>query len=155
MDEAQFRSFMTTFLIFWAISFIFYVIVMWKIYEKAGQPGWAAIIPFYNYYVLIVYILGMPSFWFWLLLVPCVNYVILIILAFMVPFKLAEKFGKSAGFAVGLLLLGIVFYPILAFGDAQYQGKRKKRRVQDYDYEDDDDDDDDDRPRKKKRRDDW
>jgi hypothetical protein len=151
MDAESLRSFLITMFIIWAVTFVFYVIVMWKIYEKAGQPGWASIVPFYNYYVLLVYILGMPSVWFWLLLVPCVNYVVLLILAFMVPFKLAEKFGKSAGFAVGLLLLGIIFYPILAFGDAQYQGGRRRRREV---YEDDDDEDEGDRPRRG-RRDNW
>lgn len=135
MDMEQLRSFMMTMLIVWAVTFVFYVIVMWKIYEKAGQPGWAAIVPFYNYYVLIVNILHMPSFWFWLLLVPCVNYIIALILVFMIPFKLAEKFGKSGGFAVGLLLLGIVFYPILAFGDAEYEGGRRRKSK----YADDDD----------------
>ena len=140
----------------------------WKIFEKAGQPGWAAIVPFYNTYVLIVEVCKMPPIWFWLTLIPCVNFVVLIILMFMIPFNLAEKFGKDAGFAVGLLLLGIVFLPILAFGSAKYQGGRRSRR-DDYDDDedededdrprrrsrDDDEDDEDDRPQKKKRRDDW
>ena len=85
----------------------------WKIYEKAGQPGWAALIPFYGFgpysYLSIVEVCKMQSWWFWLLLVPCVNYVILLVLSFMLPFKYAEKFGKETGFAIGLLLLGIVF----------------------------------------------
>jgi uncharacterized membrane protein YhaH (DUF805 family) len=136
----------------------------WKIFEKAGQPGWAALIPFYNTYVLIVEVLKMPPVWFWLLLVPCVGSVVGLILVFMIPFKLAEKFGKDAGFAIGLLLLGIIFLPILAFGDAQYQSGRK-RYADDYDDEEEDerprkkkrdeDDEDDDRPRKKKRDDNW
>ena len=148
MDAESLRSFLITTAIVSAILFVFFAIVGYKIFEKAGQPGWAAIVPFYSTYVMIVYILGMPSVWFWLLLVPCVNYIVALILAFMIPFKLAEKFGKSAGFAVGLILLGIIFYPILAFGDAEYQGGRRKRREV---YEDEDDEDDDDRPRKKPR----
>ena len=132
-----------------AVVFVSY----WKIYEKAGQPGWAAIVPFYGAYVLIVDILKMPPVWFWLLLIPCVGSVVAIILAFMIPFKLAEKFGKETGFAVGLLFLGIIFLPILAFGDAQYvdRGRGRKRYADDYDDEDDDDD----RPRKKKRDNNW
>ena len=126
------------------------IIVMaaqWKIYEKARQPGWAVLVPFYNTYVLIVNILQMRPVWFWLTLVPCVNIVVAIILVFMIPFKLAEKFGKDAGFAIGLLLLGIIFYPILGFGTAQYVEGRGRSRDNDYDEEEEDDD----RPRRRSR----
>jgi hypothetical protein len=143
------------FIAFYVAVIIFMIVVYWKIFEKAGQPGWASIVPFYNTYVLIVNILEMPPIWFWLLLVPCANIVVLIILAFMIPFKLAEKFGKDVGFAIGLLLLGIIFLPILAFGDARYRGGRKRRRDDYYDDEEEEEDDEDERPRKKKRRDDW
>ena len=90
---------------------------MWKIFVKAGQPGWAAIIPIYNAYILTK-IVGRPWWWLLLMLIPFVNIVIAIILAI----DLAKSFGKGGGFAVGLILLGFVFYPILAFGDARYQG---------------------------------
>jgi len=145
------------FIAFYIALIIFMVVVYWKIFEKAGQPGWASIVPFYNTYVLIVNILQMPPIWFWLLLVPCANIVVLLILIFMIPFKLAEKFGKDTGFAIGLLLLGIIFLPILAFGDARYRGGRGRKRMEYYDEdEEDEDDDEDDRPRKKKKqRDDW
>lgn len=153
------------FILFYVALIVLMIASHWKIFEKAGQPGWASIVPFYNTYVLIVEVCKLPPVWFWLTLVPCANIVALFYLVFVLPFKLAEKFGKDAGFGVGLLLLGIVFYPILAFGDAQYQGSRR-RRYADYDDEeeeeedrprrksrrdDDDDDDEDDRPRKKKR----
>lgn len=150
---AAFAGMMTTIIIINLVSFVFFAIVHWKIFEKAGQPGWAALVPFYQTYVLIVEVCKMPPIWFWLLLVPCANFVVAVILIFMIPFKLAEKFGKETGFAVGLLLLGIVFYPILAFGDAQYvdRGRGRKRYADDYDDEDDDDD----RPRKKKQDNNW
>jgi hypothetical protein len=123
------------------------LVSMWKIYVKAGREGWEAIIPYYNYYVMIVNICGMPPIYFWLLLVPCANVVVALILIFMIPIKLAEKFGKETGFAIGLIFLAPIFYPMLAFGDAEYEGGRRSR------YDDDDDDDDyDDRPRKKKAR---
>lgn len=96
---------------------VFFIAVFWKIYSKAGQPGWACIIPFYNIWVFVK-ILGKPPLWFVLMLIPLVN----IIMCFIVPFVLAEKFGKGTGFALGLLLLWPIFYPILAFGSAQYQG---------------------------------
>ncbi len=97
------------------------VIAMWKIFVKAGEPGWAAIIPFYNIYVLFKITWG--SGWkFLLLLIPFANIVILII----TMVKLAKAFGKSGGFAVGLIFLSIIFYCILAFDQSQYLGVPEK-----------------------------
>ena len=93
------------------------IIAQWKIYTKAGKPGWAVIIPIYNVIVLLE-IVGKPLWWFLLMLIPIVNIVILII----VSVELAKKFGQSTGFAVGLILLPIIFYPILGFGGAKYSG---------------------------------
>jgi len=90
---------------------------IWKVFTKAGQPGWAALIPIYNVYILTK-IVGKPAWWLFLLFIPVVNIVISIILAI----ELAKAFGKGAGFGVGLAFLGIIFYPILGFGDATYQG---------------------------------
>ncbi len=93
------------------------IVSLWKIFTKAGQPGWASIIPIYNAYILCK-IAGKPGWWVILFLIPLVNFVIAII----VFIGLAQAFGKSAGFGIGLALLGIIFLPILAFGDARYQG---------------------------------
>jgi len=93
------------------------IIGMWKIFVKAGKPGWAALIPIYNIIVLLE-IIGKPVWWIVLFLIPIVSLVIMII-TFL---KLAEVFGKSGGFAVGLILLAPIFIPILGFGDAKYQG---------------------------------
>jgi hypothetical protein len=90
---------------------------MWKVFAKAGQPGWAAIVPIYNIIVLLQ-ISGKPVWWILLFLIPVVNLVI----AILVGIAIAKNFGKSDAFGVGLGLLGFVFYPILGFGDAQYQG---------------------------------
>ncbi|MEN7547513.1 DUF5684 domain-containing protein [Rapidithrix thailandica] len=90
---------------------------MWKVYEKAGKPGWAAIIPIYNIIVLLE-IVGKPTWWVVLLFIPVANFVILI----WITNLLSKSFGQSEGFTVGLVLLGFVFYPMLAFGDYQYQG---------------------------------
>ena len=89
---------------------------MWKVFTKAGQPGWACIIPIYNIYILTK-IVGKPGWWVLLMFIPVVNFIIAILLSL----ALADSFGKGTGFAIGLLLLPFVFYPILAFGDAQYQ----------------------------------
>jgi hypothetical protein len=104
------------FWIFIVIVAILEIAAMWKIYEKAGKPGWAAIVPIYNVVVLLQ-ISGKPVWWILLMLIPFVN----IIVAIVVIFGLAKNFGKGGLFALGLLLLGIIFYPILGFGDAEYQ----------------------------------
>ncbi len=90
---------------------------MWKVFTKAGKPGWASIIPFYNIIVLLE-IVGRPWWWLLLMFVPFLNFVIAII----VYIDLAKSFGKGVGFAIGLLLLPFIFFPILAFGSAEYLG---------------------------------
>ncbi len=93
------------------------IIAMWKIFEKAGEPGWAAIIPFYNLYVLFKITWG--NGWnFLLLLIPLANVVFMII----TMVKLAKAYGKSGGFAVGLIFLSVIFMCILAFDQSIYQG---------------------------------
>lgn len=89
----------------------------WKVFTKAGQPGWAAIVPFYNQYILCK-IVGRPGWWVILLLIPYLNIIFIII----IMLDLAKSFAKGVGFAVGLILLGFIFMPILGFGSAQYQG---------------------------------
>ena len=92
----------------------------WKVFAKAGQPGWACLIPIYNIYVMIQ-IAKKPVWWLAIiLLVPLVNIIFLI----MLLHEISKAFGKDAGFTVGLLFLGIIFWPILAFGDAEYQGAK-------------------------------
>ncbi len=90
---------------------------IWKVFTKAGKPGWAAIVPIYNLIVLLE-IAGKPLWWIILMLIPLVNLVVAII----VGIEIAKKFGKGAGFGIGLTFLGFIFYPILGFGDAQYEG---------------------------------
>lgn len=100
------------------LAFIVLIIAsLWKIFTKAGKPGWAAIIPIYNVIVLLE-IVGRPIWWIVLMLIPCVSAIVAIILAV----DLAKSFGKGVGFAIGMIFLGFIFYPILAFGDAKYQG---------------------------------
>ena len=93
------------------------LISMWKIFAKAGEAGWKALIPIYNMYVLFQITWG-KGIYFLLMLIPLANFVILII----TYVKLANAFGKSGAFAVGLVFLPAIFMPILAFGSAEYQG---------------------------------
>jgi hypothetical protein len=90
---------------------------LWKVFTKAGQPGWAAIIPIYNLIVLLQ-IAGKPIWWIVLMIIPFVNFVI-IILTWM---GVAQAFGKGVGFALGLTFLSPIFVPWLGFGDARYSG---------------------------------
>lgn len=100
------------------IGFVVFILAsLWKVFVKAGREGWEALIPIYNIYVLLK-IVGKPGWWLLLFLVPIVSLVV----SFIVYIELAKRFGKSTGFGVGLVLLSFIFIPILAFGDAQYQG---------------------------------
>ncbi len=105
------------FWIFWLAFTILMIAACWKIFTKAGQPGWASIIPIYNIYIWCK-IVGRPWWWILLMLIPFVNFIVGIILCI----DLAKSFGKGVGFGIGLILLGIIFFPILGFGSAQYQG---------------------------------
>ena len=104
--------------VFFSLAFTVVILVgMWKVYVKAGKPGWACIVPFYNSYCLFDMTFG--NGWLFLLtFVPCVNFVMMI----LVYVKLAKAFGKGGGFAVGLIFLPFIFIPMLGFGDAQYLG---------------------------------
>lgn len=94
------------------------IVALWKVFQKAKQPGWAAIIPIYNTYILLK-IVGRPGWWVLLYLIPFVN----IIVHLVVSLDAAKSFGKSQLFGVvGLWLLPFIGYLILGFGDAKYKG---------------------------------
>jgi hypothetical protein len=96
---------------------ILMIAALWKIFSKAGEPGWAAIIPIYNMYINLK-IVDRPWWWLLLMLIPFVNFVI----GLIVIFDTAKAFGKSMLFGLGMLILPFIFYLILGFGDAKYQG---------------------------------
>lgn len=96
------------------------LVALWKIFVKAGKPGWACIIPFYSTYCLFDIAWG--NGWLFLLsFVPFVNIVVMI----MMYFKLAKAFGKGTGFGFGLLFLNTIFVLILGFGSAEYIGPKQ------------------------------
>lgn len=90
---------------------------LWKTFTKAGEPGWASIIPIFNTYILLK-IAGRPWWWLILFIIPIVSLIIWVI----VCLDLSKSFGKGVGFAVGLFFLPFIFFLILGFGSAQYQG---------------------------------
>lgn len=93
----------------------------WTIFKKAGQPGWACIIPIYNI-IVFLNVIGKPWWWLILFIIPFIN-IIFVIWSLNL---LSKSFGKNEGFTVGLLFLNIIFIPILAFGDAKYKGPAGK-----------------------------
>jgi hypothetical protein len=102
-------------MVVWLAIAVLMIAALWKIFDKAGEPGWAAIIPVYNLYILLK-IAGRPGWWLLLFFIPFVNFIISII----VSIDIAKRFGKGTGFALGLVFLPFIFYPMLAWGDASY-----------------------------------
>ena len=136
------------FLIVYLILIAIVIVGMWKVFTKAGQPGWASIVPFYNSWILVTEICKKEALWFILQFIPLAN----IVAAWVICQETARKFGKSDAFGIGLFFLPFIFWPMLGFGDAQYQGRGKKKR-RDYD-DDEDDEEEEERPRKRRRSDD-
>jgi len=89
----------------------------WKMFTKAGQPGWAFIVPIYNLYILLK-ITGRPWWWMLLMLIPIINFIFSIILCN----DLSKSFGRGIGTTLGLIFFPMIFMPILGFGSAEYQG---------------------------------
>jgi Family of unknown function (DUF5684) len=120
--QDSFDSFQTqpqlgaTFWIVWCAIILFYVASMWKVFTKAGRPGWASIIPIYNM-VVLCQIAGKPGWWVLLMLIPIVN----IVVGVMVWHNVSVSFGHGVGFTLGLIFLGFIFVPILAWGSSEYQ----------------------------------
>jgi len=105
-----------------AASFVLMVAAIWKIFTKAGQPGWKSLVPIYGA-VVFLRIIGRPGWWVLLLCIPFVN----LFLSLALCIDLARAFGKGGGYAAGLAFLTPVFVLMLAFGDAQYQRGRPRR----------------------------
>ncbi len=96
------------------------LIAMWKIFKKAGKPGWAAIIPVYNIWVLCEILFNNNILWFVLFILAPTSAVAMIVSCL----ALAKAYGKGIGFGVLTIFIPIVGYCILAFSDAQYTGEK-------------------------------
>ena len=110
---------------------VFGIIVMWKIFVKAGKPGWAALVPFYNGYVLfeITWGKGWMFLTMFAAIIPIIGYIAVLVILVLTMLKLAKAFGKDTGFAVGLILLSLIFMAILAFDSSTYLGVPTKEGV--------------------------
>lgn len=118
-SQTDISAILGTYAILVLVIAVIMIVANWKIYTKAGKPGWASIVPFYNMYVMYE-IAGMNGWMFLLMLIPIVNIIIMI----MLYVNLAKSFGKSTGFAVGLIFLNFIFMLILGFGSDQYVGNK-------------------------------
>jgi hypothetical protein len=88
------------------------VVAMWKVFERAGEPGWAALVPLYNLYIL-TRVAQMSGWWVLAAFIPVLN----IVFCFATSIGVAKRFNKSTGYGIGLALLPFIFYPMLAWGD--------------------------------------
>ncbi|MBS1514823.1 MAG: signal peptidase I [Bacteroidetes bacterium] len=109
------------FLLVWIGIAVLMIAGWWKIFTKAGKPGWAAIIPIYNI-IILTEIVGRPTWWVFIYYAGCTTIIGHIILSL----DLARSFGKDVGYGVGLILLPWLFYPMLGFSSAQYVGPSAK-----------------------------
>lgn len=106
---------MVAFWIFAMIVSVVAIIAQWKIFTKAGEAGWKSIVPIYNY-ITLMKITGLNPLFLLGMLIPVVNGIASLIIMIAIMLRLAQGFGKSTGFAVGLILLSFIFMLILAFG---------------------------------------
>jgi len=116
----------TTYLVIVIPIVLIAIVAIWRVFTKAGQPGWAVLIPFYNLYVYSQ-VVKRPGWWMLLYfasIIPVIGSLAVLFVSIIDNLRLAKLFGKSSGFGVGIILLGVVFLPILAFGDADYDETR-------------------------------
>lgn len=118
---AGLTGFLATYSVFVVIIAVVGIIANWKIFSKAGKPGWASIVPIYNM-VVQFQIVGLSPWLLLLYLIPGVNFVAMAVLSIIVVFRMAKSFGKGVGFGFGLLFLSFIFNLILAFGSSEYVG---------------------------------
>jgi hypothetical protein len=132
------------FFLFILVLAFFAIIVQWKLFVKAGQPGWAVLIPIYNA-IIYLRIIGRPAMWLFVYIACFILYfagaimmvngptfissillfagiMAIMIVAIIDTNRLSKSFGKGIGFTLGLIFLGIIFQAILAFGDSKYIG---------------------------------
>ena len=96
--------------------FCLLVWISWfKIFSKAGQAGWKALVPFFNIFVFTK-IVQKPIWWIAIYLIIPVGYI-------LAALQVSKLFGKKIVFAMGLIFIPFVFYPILAFGKSQIGGQ--------------------------------
>lgn len=124
---AVFMGMMGVFWLFFMALLVVLIIAQWKIFTKAGKPGWASIVPVYNF-IILLQIVNRPVWWIAFLvagMIPFVNFLalpVMFVVSIILAIDLAKAFGKSTGFGVFMAFFPYIGYPMLAFGSAEYQG---------------------------------
>ena len=113
---------LSTMLVLIGAVYLFFLVATWKLYSKAGRPGWASLIPIYTT-VVFCRICGRSGWLTLALMIPGVN----VIVSIMLSVDLARVFGRGTGFMLGLIFLSPIFFPILAFGSSRYVGRPSGR----------------------------
>jgi hypothetical protein len=119
-------AFVAAFALFFIVIGIVCLIGMWKVFDKAGQPGWAVLVPIYNIIVLLR-VAGLP--WYWVFapfvaIIPILGWIAYIVWIVWVHHRISTRFGQGVGFTIGLTLLGPIFWLILGFGSSKYVGEQ-------------------------------
>jgi hypothetical protein len=125
-DEVFLFGLLMAYLAFAVPVFVVFIAAFWRLFSKAGQPGWAVLIPFYNLYIY-TQIIKRPRWWMLLYLlcaIPFIGAFGLLLLSIIDALRLAKVFGRSTEFGIGLILVNIVFVSILAFGKSDYDSFR-------------------------------
>lgn len=123
------------------VLYVLYVIGYWKIFSKAGEPGWKSIVPFLNAHTEFKVTWKTSMFWLWLVLVvlaaifgtngndqgfiASVLGIAIAVLHIVACSKMSKAFGKGVGYTIGLVFLEPFFIMALGFGDAVYQGPQE------------------------------
>ena len=115
----QLQSFWAAYSVVIIVAAVISIIATWKIFTKAGKPGWASIIPFYSQYLLFEMV-GMKGWYIFLIFIPIVGAFIVYVLSLVAHFRLAKCFGKSTGFGIGMIFLSFIFTLILGFDSSTY-----------------------------------
>ena len=125
---AGFASFMATYMFVIIAIAVVQLVAMWKVFTKAGKPGWASIIPIYNA-VVFFQIVGLNPWWILINLIPGIGQIIFAVLTIVAQFRLAKSFDKDVAWGFGLWLLAPIFYCILGFGKSEYVGPNGEKEA--------------------------
>jgi hypothetical protein len=125
-NQAAVAAGVAAFFAAFALVFVVILIGMWKVFAKAGQPGWAVLIPVYNI-IVPLRVAGLP--WYWVFapfvaIIPILGWIAYLVWIVWVHHRISTRFGQGVGFTIGLTLLGPIFWLILGFGDAKYVGEQ-------------------------------
>jgi len=120
------RLLIVFFIVYFVISIVPVAIGIWKVFTKAGQPGWAVLIPAYNIIVLLR-VAGLPWYWVFtplIVIIPILGWIVYLAWVVWVHHRISTRFGQGVGFTIGLTLLSPIFWLILGFGDSKYVGEQ-------------------------------